>query len=188
MRSADAEHGVRAVRTDDLTQAEIAAIRALLWAAFDADDPDEHFTEADWQHALGGMHFLVAVAGRIAGHASVVPRDIRIGDRALRTGYVEAVATAPDQQRRGVGGRLVEAASSYVREHYELGALGTGLRGFYARFGWRPWLGPSWVRAPDGPRRTPDEDGYILVLQTPSTPALNPRDPITCDWRPGDVW
>ena len=63
-------------------------------------------------------------------------------------------------------------------------------RHFYERLGWRTWLGPSSVRSPDGERRTPDEDGYILVLTTPSTP-LEPLDltlPIRCDWRVGDVW
>jgi len=27
-----------------------------------------------------------------------------------------------------------------------------------------------------------------MVLRTPSTPALDEAAPISCDWRPGDVW
>jgi hypothetical protein len=41
---------------------------------------------------------------------------------------------------------------------------------------------------PDGDQPTPDEDGYILVLRTSSSPPLRLIDPITCEWRPGDVW
>lgn len=47
---------------------------------------------------------------------------------------------------------------------------------------------PSFVRTVDGTRRTPDEDGYILVLATPLSPTLALAAPISCDWRPGDVW
>ncbi len=39
-----------------------------------------------------------------------------------------------------------------------------------------------------GPQRTADEDGYILVLSTPSSPALDLTASISCEWRPGDVW
>jgi aminoglycoside 2'-N-acetyltransferase I len=39
-----------------------------------------------------------------------------------------------------------------------------------------------------GERRTPDEDGGVLVRLTPSSPDLDPAAPLSCDWRPGDVW
>ena len=66
--------------------------------------------------------------------------------------------------------------------------LGTGRHRFYERLGWQTWRGPTSVRAPEGMQRTPDEDGYILVLTTPSSPPLDPAAPISCDWRVGDVW
>ena len=163
-------------------------IRALLERAF-GGDPDERFAEADWQHALGGLHFLAEIDGRIVGHASVVPRTLWIDDRAVRTGYVEAVAAAPEIQGRGVGTALMREAGRHIHDAYELGALGTGEHHFYERLGWRTWQGRSFVRAPDGERRTPDEDGYILVLETPRTPQpLRLGARITCDWRDGDVW
>jgi aminoglycoside 2'-N-acetyltransferase I len=182
------EPHLRTVRTAELGESDVVAIRTLLWAAFAADDPDEQFTEEDWEHALGGVHFVLEVDGEVVAHAAVVERELEVGGVPLRAGYVEAVATAPGRQRQGLGGRLMEAVTAFVRERYELGALGTGLHDFYARSGWRPWLGPSFVRAPDGVRRTPDDDGYILVLTTPTTPDLDPRASISCDWRAGDVW
>jgi aminoglycoside 2'-N-acetyltransferase I len=180
------QHVVRRLSTNELTASEIVAIRDLLWAAFPAGD--EAFTEDDWQHALGGQHFVVEIEGKIVSHASVVERELYVAGRPLRTGYVEAVATAPDRQGRGLGSAVMGEAMQYIRATFELGALGTGKHGFYERLGWRTWQGPSSVRTPDGPRRTPDDDGYIMVLTTPTTPPIDLSAPISCDWRPGDVW
>ena len=179
---------LRLAQTGELSTFDIAAIRALLDLAF-GDDAEEGFTEDDWQHALGGLHVVAEIEGRIVGHASVVPRTLWIGDRPIRTGYVEAVATEPSSQGQGIGTALMRAAGAHIADGYELGALGTGAHQFYERLGWRAWQGPSFVRAPNQQRRTPDEDGYILVLETPSTPQpLDVNSPIACDWRDGDVW
>ena len=81
--------------------------------------------------------------------------------------------------------RLVTA---YIEGTFELGALGTGSHHFYERLGWLTWAGPAFVRTPEGLRRTPDDEGYILVLRTPTSPPFELTEPISCDWRPGDVW
>jgi aminoglycoside 2'-N-acetyltransferase I len=181
------EARVRRVATEDLTAPEVEAIRELLVAAFGSDDEDG-FDEADWQHALGGFHFVLDVDGEIRAHAAVVEREIQVDGRPLRTGYVEAVATAPVHQGTGLGTSVMRDVGSWIQERFELGALGTGSHGFYERLGWRTWQGPSSVRAPTGTRRTPDEDGHILVLSTSSSPVLDLTAVISCDWRPGDVW
>ena len=179
---------LRRVRTADLTAAEIDAIRALLWAAFPPGD--EGFTEHDWEHGLGGLHVLLESVpdGRIVAHAAVVERELHVGGRPLQTGYVEAVATDPDRQAQGFGTALMRDVGRSILETYQLGALGTGRHRFYERLGWRVWRGPTYVRLPDGDRRTPDEDGDILVLLTPRTPRIDLTARISCDWRSGDVW
>jgi len=184
--SADAGATLRRVVSADLTTSEVAFIRTLLWAAFPPGD--EGMTEDDWEHALGGIHFILELDGEIVAHASVVERELNVGGKPLRTGYVEAVATAPDRQGIGLGSRLMDDVTAWIRDRFELGALGTGRHSFYERLGWRTWAGPSSVRTPNGDRRTPDDDGYILVLATASSPPLDPSAPISCDWRPGDVW
>jgi aminoglycoside 2'-N-acetyltransferase I len=175
----------RQLSSTELTTAEMDSIRRLMIVAFGSED---EFTDTDWQHALGGRHFVIERGGEIVAHAAVVERELQVGDRALRTGYVEAVATAPDLQGQGIGSQLMEAVNAFIRETYELGALGTGRLAFYGRLGWLRWLGPSFVRTADGLVRTEDDDGWILVLPTPTSPALDLRAPISCDWRPGDVW
>ncbi|HEV7605226.1 MAG TPA: GNAT family N-acetyltransferase [Candidatus Limnocylindrales bacterium] len=178
---------LRRLATDDLTPAEVTAIRAMLVAAFGRGE-DDAFGEDDWTHALGGVHFLLDIDGDVVSHAAVVERTLEVAGRSFRTGYVEAVATSPDRQGRGYGSQVMTDATAHIRETFELGALGTGRHHFYERLGWSTWRGPAYVRTPTGVLRTPDDEGYILVLATPSSPGLDPTAPITCEWRPGDVW
>jgi aminoglycoside 2'-N-acetyltransferase I len=179
---------LRRSTSDALTAGEIAAIRTILFAAFGLDDEEERFSEDDWMHAIGGVHFVLDLEGEIVSHAAVVEREIHIGGQPLRTGYVEAVATATASQGAGHGSRVMTDVGAYIREGFELGALGTGRHAFYERLGWTTWRGPSFVRTAGGTVPTPDEDGFIMVFQTPHTPTLDPLAPISCEWRPGDVW
>jgi aminoglycoside 2'-N-acetyltransferase I len=164
----------------------MAALRELLWTTFGTGE--DAFSEDDWQHALGGVHFLLEREGRIVAHASVVERELHVRGQPLRTGYVEAVATHPGLQGGGLGTRVMTGAGEYIRERFELGALATGSPGFYERLGWLTWQGPTFVRTDAGDERTDLEDGAILVLRTPTSPPLDLSAPISCEWRPGDVW
>jgi len=175
---------LRRLRTDELSLDEQRALRQLLNDAFGADE----FSDEDWQHALGGMHFVLHNGLAICAHASVVARSLHVAGRVLQTGYVEAVATAPAYQGIGFGTRVMREVGAYIGEHFDLGALGTGRHSFYERLNWRTWRGPSSVRSTGGDLRTPDEDGYIMVLTTDRTRDIDLTLPISCDWRPGDVW
>jgi aminoglycoside 2'-N-acetyltransferase I len=178
---------VRTALTADLTRIEIAAIREIMTRAF-GDDEEERFRDEDWLHALGGVHVVVGLDGGIVAHAAVVERELQVAGLPLRTGYVEAVATTPERQGEGLGTLAMHEANAIIRERFELGALGTGSHHFYERLGWVTWQGPTYVRTSDGLERTPDEDGGILVLTTPTSPQLDIRAPLSCEWRPGDVW
>jgi aminoglycoside 2'-N-acetyltransferase I len=179
---------LRRLVTAELTTGEVREIRALMHVAFGSEGEEERFSDDDWQHALGGVHFVLELDGEIVAHAAVVERQLYVGGLPLRTGYVEAVATAPDRQGLGLGSIVMTDVTEYVREGFELGGLGTGRQSFYGRLGWRIWAGPSAVRTPDGERPTPDDDGYIMVLETPTTPALDLAAQISCEERPGDAW
>ena len=104
---------VRRLTTAELSPPEIEAIRSVLWAAF-GDDPEEAFTESDWDHARGGIHVVADVDGRIVAHASVVPRELHIAGRRLATGYVEAVAVQPGEQGRGLGTAVMREVDSII--------------------------------------------------------------------------
>jgi len=167
-----------------LSDQQTAAIRRLLDDAFGGDLTDE-----DWQHALGGWHALIEEAGQVVAHAAVVERPFLVGARAVRAGYVEAVAVTPARQRTGLGSSVMRAINARIRERFELGALSSGEWGFYERLGWERWRGPTYVRRADGQTiRTPDEDEGVMVLRTERSGALDVRQPIVCDERVGDSW
>jgi aminoglycoside 2'-N-acetyltransferase I len=174
-------------RSDELLESEVRELRALMLDAF-ADDEHGGFEDDDWQHALGGAHFIGTLDGRIVSHAAVVERSIHVDGRPLRTGYVEAVATAPHSQRRGYGTLVMRGANELIENEFQLGALGTGSQPFYERLGWKVWRGPSYVRTPQGEVATPDEDGYIMVLRTRTTPPIDMTARISCEERAGDDW
>jgi aminoglycoside 2'-N-acetyltransferase I len=180
----DAHLRLRQLRSDQLSLDELRSLRALLDEAFGADE----FSDEDWQHALGGTHFVLEADGALRSHAAVVERSLQVPNRVLRAGYVEAVATAPAHQGVGYGTRVMRAVGAFIAEQFDVGALGTGRHGFYERLNWRTWRGPSSVRTANGEQRTLDEDGYIMVLTTTATSDLELTLPISCEWRPGDVW
>ncbi len=177
---------VRLAPTGDLTPDELRAIRSLCDAAWAG--PDEPFDDDDWNHALGGVHVVVEDDGEIVAHGSVVLRMLRAAGVDLAAGYVEAVATLPHRQGRGFGSAVMRTLTEHIDVTYALGALSTGVPSFYERLGWTRWTGPTSVLVDGEPRPTPDEDGALLVRCTPSSPRLDPTGPISCDWRPGDVW
>ena len=177
---------LRRVTAANLSAAEASTIRQLLRAAFE-DYPDG-FTDVDWGHASGGTHFLLEDGAVVLAYASVALRELQAGGRSLRVGYVEAVATRRDVQGHGHGSTVVRAVNEHIRGTYELGALSTGIPDFYRRLGWELWLGSTAVRTKRGLVPTPNDDGGIMVLPTPTTPPLDRHATISCEWRPGDVW
>lgn len=180
---------IRSAHTAQLSRAELGAVRELMDEAF-RGHPDGDFTDADWDHTVGGMHAMAWEGERLVGHAAVVQRRLLNGGRALRTGYVEGVAVSADRRGRGYGAAVMAEAERLVRGAYQLGALGAAedAIGFYTARGWRAWPGPTCALTPDrGVRRTRDEDGFIHVLPVPGTP-LDLDAPLICDWRDGDVW
>ena len=173
---------VRIVPTHELSSAELRALRGLLDEAFDGG-----FTDDDWDHTVGGLH-VVVLDGAIVSHGSVVERLLVAGDRPLRTGYVEGVATATGHRNRGHAQTVMRAVGGIIRSHHELGGLSTGLVDYYMRFGWEVWQGPTYVNAPDGPARTAEDDGGVMILRTRFTSDLDTTTRLMCDWRAGDVW
>lgn len=146
------------------------------------------FTEADWDHALGGMHAIVCHHGMLLGHGAVVQRTVLYAGTAVRCAYIEAVAVREDQRGQGLAGAVMDALEQVVRGAYPLGALcSTDLgRPLYESRGWLPWQGVTSVLAPTGMQPTPDHDGSVFVL--PAGMTIDTTAELTCDWREGDVW
>lgn len=177
------DHTLQLAHTADLDAETLRDARALLDEVFGAE-----MTDHDWEHALGGMHALAREGRRLVGHASVIQRRLLHGGRALRTGYVEAVAVRADARRRGHASAMMDALERVIRSAYELGALGASEMGayLYASRGWKVWRGRTWALTPHGIVRTEADDGDIYVLEV-GVP-LDPAGELTCDFRDGDLW
>ena len=180
----------RTVRMEMLTSDRLdvsrqSALRALLDSAWAHKLGD--FTDEDWQNALG-FHVLLLDGDEIVSHASVVERALETGRRVIHTGYVEAVVTRPEHQRRGYATRVMRAVHDHIEAGFELGALDAAVPEWYARLGWLRWEGATAVRTAEGVIPTPEEDGRVFVRLTPTTAQLDRTAQLVCEWRPGDVW
>ena len=179
-------HTARLVHTADLDDETRDGARTMVIEAFGG--PDGEFTDADWEHALGGMHALICYHGALIAHGAVVQRRMIYRGAALRCGYLEAVAVREDWRGQGLANAVMDALEQVLRGAYQLGALcsSEASRPLYVARGWLPWLGPTSVLAPTGLTNTPDDDGSLFVL--PVTVDVDPTADLTCDWRDGDVW
>ncbi|MFD4148851.1 GNAT family N-acetyltransferase [Streptomyces goshikiensis] len=180
----DAGTGIFVRHTSELGDGELRRVRALLEAAFEGD-----FGGEDFEHALGGMHALVYEGGQLVAHGSVVQRRVLHGGRALRAGYVEAVAVRADRRGRGLGGGVMAALEAVIARAYVLGALSASEAGaaLYTGRGWQPYSGRIGVLGPDGPVRLAEEEGSTFVWTPPGGILPDPAGRLDFDWRDGDV-
>ncbi len=169
--------------TADLPDTTRTALRTFLENVYDGDFADE-----DWDHALGGLHTLAFLEGRLVGHAAVVQRTFVIGDQARRVGYLEAMGVHPDLQRSGVGRAMMDRVNAQVTKGYDFGALSASEQGFglYRASGWVVWQGALRVMTLNGTHHTPEDAGSVLVYD--DSGRLNLHEPLISDYRSGDVW
>lgn len=192
-------HTARLIHTSDLDSETFHSARRLLDQAFrDADSADTGsigFTDADWDHTLGGMHAVIMHRGTLVAHGAVIQRRLLYRGDSLRCGYIEGVAVHDDWRGQGLGHAVMDALEQVIRGGYQVGALsasgpieGADTPGerLYRPRGWLHWRGPTSVLSPTGPVRTPDDDGSVFVL--PIASDLDPDADLACDWRDGDVW
>ncbi len=134
-----------------------------------------------------GVHVVGRLEGEVVCHAMWVTRVLEAGDRfTLRTAYIEAVATKPRLQRRGVASEILRCLAAEILD-YDLGALSPSEPALYARLGWEPWRGPLFIRTDDGLQPTPDEG--VMIRRLPGTPAdLDVTARLSAEWRPGELW
>jgi aminoglycoside 2'-N-acetyltransferase I len=175
----------RTAHTAELSATELVGIRHMLVRAFTGE-----FDDTDWDHALGGLHVIITEGAHVAAHAAVVQRRLLYDGRALRAGYVEAVAVDQPRRGRGYAATVMNEAERIIRVAYDIGSLSAadGVARFYLSRGWLAWQGLTHVLSPKGITRTPDDDDSTFVLPTSSTSPMSVTGELACDWREGDVW
>lgn len=163
-----------------------AEIIALCESAYGED-----FTRL-FDELSGSVHVLARdERGVLVSHAEWVTRWLQPAEHpVLRTAYVEAVATAPEQQRRGLATAVLRHLGDVLTTDstWELGALSPSAPPFYARLGWELWHGPLGIRRGDTVEPTPSDE-QVMILRLPRTPAtLVTTSLLTAEWRAGELW
>jgi len=172
---------LRTLRTQTLSEVERSTIISLCTEAHQEDfGPLFSFLPPD------GLHILGYVEGRLAGHAVVTTRWLQPENLPLlKTAYVDAVATLPRYQGRGIGSAVMRHLASAIPD-YEIACLETERVSFYTRLGWEAWRGPLAGRRGTELIPTPDQKG-ILILRLPRTPQLDLDKSLTIEYQ-GRIW
>src|SRR5262245_9596963 len=174
------------VRADALNGAVRAEIIALCESAY-----GENFTRL-FEDLPGSVHVLARdQSGEWVSHAEwVTPRLQPAEHPALRTAYVEAVATAPKHRRQGLATAVLRCINDVLAKDsaWELAALSPSDPAFYVRVGWEPWLGPLAIRRGDRIEPTPPDE-RVMIHRLPRTPStLITSSLLTAEWRTGELW
>ena len=149
---------------------------------------DEDFSRM-FEMLPGSVHVLAYLGNELVGHACWVTRWLQPGEREpLRTAYVEAVAVAPAYQGRGWGKQVMRETAAAISQYpeFDLAALSPSEPVFYAPLGWESWRGPTAIRTEHGLIDTTGDD--VMILRLPATPPLDLDEPLSAEWRVGELW
>ena len=166
----------------DLSPGTTASLRKLLDLAFEGD-----FSEEDWEHALGGVHFIGFLGETIIAHGAIVPRSMAINGERVTVGYVEAIAVLPMHWHKGYGTLLMEQITQFCLLNYELSMLSTDEQTFYLQLGWHQFLGESFVNNANIEERSEEEDAGLMFLNSKEFEGREIQR-VVCDSRVGDSW
>jgi aminoglycoside 2'-N-acetyltransferase I len=171
---------IEIVATEALSDADLDEVRQLCTEAYAEDF-------APILERLGpGHHVLGRRKGNLVSHAMWVTRMLQPTSLPeLRTAYVEALATAPAFQKRGYATEVLRRLEREIQD-FDLAALSPFDAAFYSRLGWVSWKGPLLIRRGRVLELTPDE--ALMVLQLPKTPPLDLEEPVSAEWRRGELW
>lgn len=130
------------------------------------------------EHGADSVHLLGFENGGLVTHALWVPCSVEAGTGTpMRAACVEALATRPARQGRGLGSaatrRLVEEIAT---AGFDLAVLWASNIGWYTRLGWERWRGPVSQRRDGIIEPLPDDD--VMIHRLPRTPALDPAAPL----------
>ena len=173
---------VMSTRTEELNADTRASITHLCVTAHQEEDFQNLFSYLP----ADGLHFLAYQGQVLVSHAVVTTRWLQPeGQPMLRTAYVDAVATLPLYQNRGIGTTLMRHLASAIT-NYEIACLETESASFYTKLGWEEWRGPLAGRKVEEIIPTPDQTG-IMILRLPHTPPLDLDMALTIEYD-GRIW
>lgn len=151
----------------DEQQADVSAIRDVVTAAFEASKFGHHGEAAlvdTLRKESAELISLVAEAdGEIIGHVALTPVEIRSESSAEADDHIIAfglapLAVSPENQSRGIGSQLVQAAVQRAVDRSATCVVLIGEPEFYGRLGFEPAVQFQLTHTFDG---IPQE--YLLI-------------------------
>jgi len=171
---------LKIIPTDQLSKRERAAVVDLCSRAYE-EDYEPYLVTFE-----GAVHILGNFDGKLVSHTLWITRWLQMGNGLLlRTAYVEAVATDENYRGRGFATAVMERLAKEITG-FEVGALCPAETSLYSRLGWVFWQGPLFHRK-DG-ILIPDPEERVMILRLPHTPTLDLSQPISVEWRTGEIW
>jgi aminoglycoside 2'-N-acetyltransferase I len=165
---------------DSLSQDETNQIASLCSQAYEEDYAPYLKSFDKPTHVLGVLD------SKLVCHALWITRWLQMeAGTTLRTAYVEAVATEASYRHLGYASFIMQRLAEEIQD-YDIGALSPADTSLYARLGWEYWQGPLFARKDSTWILEPGENA--MILRTSQTPALDLLQPISIEWREGDVW
>lgn len=173
---------VTSARTEELNADTRASIIHVCKTAHQEDD----FLHLFSYIPTGGIHVLAYWEQELVSHAVVTTRWLQPeGLPVLRTAYVDAVATLPAYQGRGIGSMVMRHLAQVIAD-FEIACLETDRVSFYAQLGWEVWRGPLAGRRASELLPTPDQTG-IMILRLARTPPLDLERLLVIEYD-GRIW
>ena len=106
-------------------------------------------------------------------------------NQPMRTAYIEMVATEKISRRRGLATAIMKRVADEIQD-FDLATPSPFSVAYYERLDWQLWHGPLFIRTDSGIIPTPREE--VMILRRPRTPNLNINDPLSAEWREGELW
>jgi aminoglycoside 2'-N-acetyltransferase I len=172
---------IQVAHSDSLSAAQRRNIIALCNRAYEEDLEPLFNTFTVTTHVLGYD------AGSLVTHALWVTRWLQVETKpAMRTAYIEAVATEKAYRHRGLATTVMERVAEEIQD-FDLAALSPFSVAYYARLGWELWRGPLFIRTAGGLLPSPAHE-RVMILRLSRTPALDLDVPLSAEWRAGELW
>lgn len=118
---------------------DVGAIHALTVAAFSnaphTDHREQFIVDALRKAGALSISLVAEQAGTVVGHVAASP--VSVSDGSLGWYGLGPVSVMPEFQGRGIGGQLMKAALSSLRENGAAGCVLLGDPAYYSRFGFQ---------------------------------------------------
>ncbi len=159
---------VRAARADEADEA-LRVLCASFALNFDAARPIYY---RDPFFDLSHKRLLLTPEDGLVSCLTLVPAQLRVGAAWVPLGGIAGMATRPDLQGRGWGGRLLAATLPALAEelHYPISGLFPAFDAFYRRFGWETASGVSHWQGSPGDLPAHAEAQFVRPLPPDAAP------------------